>query len=153
MKRPTHSGSRAAGLRFGIFSLTLALSTAYAAKPGTANGFDLDIQQFRTTTKVELSSRKGADIRIDLSVRNRSDLDGTAVATLVGRSIPGNSPLIARQFDVYDPPGGGATAFSYTIDAADIDMGPSFGAIRWTVSIADVDRDVDTATDITVVRP
>ncbi len=153
MKRHNPSGAGTAGLRFGIFSLTLALSTAYAAKPGTANGFDLDIQQFRATTKVQLSSRNGADIRIDLSVRNRSDVDSTAVATLVGRTIPGNSRVIARQFDVYDPPGGGATANSYTIDPADIDMGPSFGGIRWTVYLEDDDPDFDTATDITVIRP
>ena len=108
MKKHSTRSHKAAVLPTGILSLSLALSTAYAAKPETASTLDLDIAQFRTTTKVELSDRKGADIRIDLSVRNRSDVDDTAVATLVGRTIPGNSRVIARQFDVYDPPGGGA---------------------------------------------
>lgn len=143
----------APALRLGIFSLSLALSAAYAAKPGLADGVDLDITKFRATSKVDLSSRKGADIRIDLSVRNRSDVDSTAVATLVGRTIPGNSLVFNRRLEVSDPPGGGATSYSNTISPTEIDMGPSFGGIRWTVFIADDDLDNDTATDITVVRP
>jgi hypothetical protein len=151
MKRRTDTGSRAAGLRFGIFSLTLALSTAYAAKPGAANGVDLDIQQFRATTKVDLSSRKGADIRIDLSVRNNGTVDEPRTATLVGRTIPGDNLVFQDQLQVYDPPAGGPTAF--VISPTDMGFIPQAGGIRWEIVIPDADPDDDTATDITVVRP
>jgi hypothetical protein len=69
MKNHAHSGARAAGLRLGLFSLMLALSTTYAAKPGIANGADPD------TTQLGPSSDQPQPTR------------------LIGRNIPGSGQI------------------------------------------------------------
>lgn len=155
MKKHSTRGHHAMALYAGMMSLCLAFSTAYAAKPGNADVFDLDISKFRTTDRVNLSSRDGADVIVELTVRNRSRVNGTGRALLVGRTIPGNSLVFNRWLgDVTDPPGGRGTLYTYTIDAnTEIDQGPSYGAVRWTVYVEDQDADFDTATDITVIEP
>lgn len=152
MKKHSAHGRNAVALRAGIMFFCSALSAAYAAKPGTASVFDLDITRFSATPAVDLSSRDGADILIELSVRNKSRVEATGRALLVGRTIPGDSLVFNRWLgEVSDHPGGGATLHSYTIHPSEIDMRPSFGGIRWTVYVEDQDPDFDTATDITVV--
>jgi hypothetical protein len=133
-------------LWLAIFSLSLALSVAYAA-----DGVDLDISQFRATSKVDLSSRKGAAIQIDLSVKNNGSVAEPRTATLVGRRIPGNSLVFNRRVEVFDEPGGGPSRF--TVVPTDFGLIPQAGGIRWEVVIADDDPDNDYATDITTVRP
>ena len=156
MKKHSTRGHNAMALYAGMMSLCLAFSTAHAAKPGNADVFDLDITKFRTTERVNLSSGDRADVIIELTVRNRSRVDGTGRALLVGRTIPGNSLVFNRWIftALTDPPGGKGTTYSYTIDAkTEIDQGPSYGAVRWTVYVEDGDEDFDTAKDITVIQP
>jgi hypothetical protein len=90
MKNYSYPGAPAAGLRLGLFSFMLALSIAYAARPGTANGVDRDIAQFDATSKVDVSSGALADIRLDPSVRHNGSLDEPRATTPVGTTISGN---------------------------------------------------------------
>jgi hypothetical protein len=152
MKKTPPSNQRVAALRVGMLSLSLVLSTAFAAKPSTASGVDLDISQFRATTKVDLSSSKGADIRIDLSVSNNGSLNEPRKAILTGRTVPGRGLVFQHELQVFDDPGGRPTNFTVTVIPTELGLASPPAGIRWQVFIADDDPDDDVAEDITVIR-
>jgi hypothetical protein len=151
MKQRSLRGRHLPALHAAAIALSLAVSGAYAAKPEPAAGVDLDIVQFRATPKVDLTSRHGSEIRIDLSVRNNGSLDQTRSAILTGRATPGNNLVFQRRIPVADEPGGGPTA--YTIVPTDMGLVPPPGRIIWTLFITDDDPDDDTDTATTIVRP
>jgi len=151
MKKHLGRGRKATALSAGILSLSFVLSPAYAVKPGTGTGVDLDIAQFRATSKVDLSSSQGAEIRLDLAVRNNGSVNATRKAILTGRSVPGNGLVFQHELDVFDDAGGKPTAF--TVIPTALGLVPAAGGIRWQVFIDDDDPDDDVAAAITIVNP
>jgi hypothetical protein len=106
-----------------------------------AGVLDLDIATFTVTKSVRI----GKPISIQLAVNNPGTVLGQAIATVVG--MMGDTEIYRWQLNVYDSIGGGTTTFafpSYTPKAK--------GTITWTVTIADVDPDLDSAAAATVVK-
>lgn len=103
---------------------------------------DLDIKSFSVTKKVSVS--KGNFISIELTVKNISQIDEHADATVTGQQ--NGKEVYAQTISVRDGVGGGSTTFTFQSYIPDE---PS--EIVWTATIADSDPDEATAT--TVVKP
>jgi hypothetical protein len=102
---------------------------------------DLDIASFSVTSSI----RVGKPVAIKLGVNNPGPALGQALATVKG--TVGGVEVYNWSLNVYDSPGGKPTAFTfpnYTPKTA--------GTINWTVTIADVDPDMDTATATTIAK-
>ncbi|MDO8941190.1 MAG: PKD domain-containing protein [Methylicorpusculum sp.] len=102
---------------------------------------DLDISAFKVTKSQSI----GKPVSIQLSVENPGTVLGQALAAVVG--MQDGIEVYRWSLNVYDYNGKGTTSFTF----------PSYkptakGTINWTVTIADVDPDIDQATAITEVK-
>ena len=119
----------------------LALTgTGYTPQPAV---LDLDISRFTASRKVDLS--RGGSVSFKLVVKNGGTWEGSAQATLTG--VQNNAEVYNQTMTVTAPVGGSSsyTFPKYAPTATD--------AITWTVTIADTDPDIDTATVVTQVTP
>jgi hypothetical protein len=106
-----------------------------------AGVLDLDIGSFTVTKSVRI----GKPISIQLAVNNPGPVQAQALATVVG--MMSGTQVYKWSLNVYDAVGGGTTSITfpaYTPSAK--------GTINWSVTIADMDPDTDSATATTVVK-
>ncbi len=113
------------------------------ATPVPSGVLDLDIKKFKVSEEYKLGKGKPIEIRLD--VKNGGQVEGEAMATVLG--MQNGTQVYSQTMAVSDPVGGGQTKFSF----------PSFtpttsGNITWTVTIDDADPDVDMDTATTKVK-
>jgi hypothetical protein len=102
---------------------------------------DLDIAAFKVAKSVGV----GRPVSIQLSVENPGPVLGQALATVVG--MQDGFEVYRWSLNVYDYNGKGSTSFNFpTYTPA------AKGTINWTVTIFDVDPDMDVATATTTVK-
>jgi hypothetical protein len=133
----------------GIYTVSLTViddegmtsTNSTTATISDAAVLDLDIDTFKVTK----SQRIGRDISIQLNVENPGTVLGQALATVVGEQ---DGVIIYNwRLNVYDYDGRGSTKFNFP------DYTPTTaGTINWTVTIADVDPDLDQASATTLVK-
>lgn len=136
-------------LSAGTFVVTLTVidndgNENTATTTATISGeavLDLDIDSFSTASSIRL----GKSVDIKLSVDNPGPILGQAIATVIG--VQDGVEVYSWSLNVYDKPGGKTTGFSF----------PSYtplnaGTISWSVTIYDVDPDIDQASATTVVK-
>lgn len=116
-------------------------TNATTAAISAAAVLDLDI----TALKVTSSVRTGKPVAIQLSVENPGTVLGQALATVVG--IQDGVQVYRWSLNVYDYSKKSATTFTFPTYTP-----TSKGTINWTVTIADVDPDVDQASVTTLVK-
>ncbi|BDG01306.1 choice-of-anchor D domain-containing protein [Anaeromyxobacter oryzae] len=106
---------------------------------------DLDIDELKVPGRVD--ARAGASITPRIELENRSPVEGTGTATLVG-TLAGVE--VYRQTIPVTVPALGEGNFAFP--AYDVSAG-SRGTISWTATVVDQDPDVDSATGATVLAP
>jgi PKD repeat protein len=120
-------------------------TTATIHQPAT---LDLDIESFRATKRIRLSSRKQPPVvSIKLIVKNNSMATGTTLATIKGVQEDG-SVLKTFMLEVSDAVGNGRSTYELVYEA-DASVNP--GSIVWTASFNDGDPDKDEASVTTLV--
>lgn len=106
-------------------------------------GVDLDIQNFMVSEEIELEQNKPIEIRLD--VKNRSQVNGSARATVTG--VQNGKEVYRKTITVSDPPDEGNTRHNF----------PKYtptktGEILWTAVIIDDNSDNDDASGKTKVE-
>lgn len=125
----------------GAESANAATVSVQVTAPPAA-GVDLDINRF-TATAIQ---RVGRNVNFAVRVINRSTVNQPATATLIGTQ--NGATVYSETRAASDVPGGGDTAVAF----------PSFvptqaGTVSWTLTLADGNPDIDSATATTNVRP
>jgi hypothetical protein len=115
--------------------------TGYTPQPAM---LDLDIGRLSATKRVDLS--RGGSVSFKLVVKNGGTVEGSAPATLVG--MQGGVEVYNQTATVTDGVGNGGTTYAFPVYTP-----MAAGDITWTVTIADEDPDIDTATAVTTVVP
>jgi hypothetical protein len=119
----------------------LALTgTGYTPQPAV---LDLDISRFTASRKIDMS--RGGSVSFKLVVKNSGTWEGSAPATLTGTQ---NGVEVYNQTMTVTAAVGGTSSYTFPKYAPTV-----AGAITWTVTIADTDPDIDTATVVTQVVP
>jgi hypothetical protein len=102
---------------------------------------DLDIAAFSVSSSVKV----GKTIAIKLTVENPGAVLGQALATVTGTM--NDTQVYSWTLNVYDYNGKGSTSFNFPSYKA-----TAKGTIYWTVTIFDVDPDLDTASAKSVIK-
>jgi|GEM_PF-5335165 len=117
---------------------TVVAPTMTAVVPPGTGTFNLDILKFAVTEEIKLSRPK--PIRIWLIVNNTGQLNGTAIATVVG--VQNGIEFYRNSMNVFDQPGGWPSTFIFPNSSAMVE-----GKITWTVTLVDAtNTDIRTAT-------
>jgi hypothetical protein len=102
--------------------------------PTAQSQVDLDIRDFKVTSKIDLKKVKPIQIRLD--VKNKSLVTGDGIATVIG--VQNGVEIYRTSKIVSDPVGGGFSSFffpSYTPTLS--------GKILWKVTLIDGNSDID----------
>lgn len=111
---------------------------------GEPGALDLDIHNFKVTSKIKLDKVKAIEIRVDVKNNGLSSGQGSLIVTGVQNGVE----VYNQSWKVSDLAGGGQSRYflaSYVPSTA--------GEILWTITISDDDPDDDTAVAATLVEP
>ncbi|MEJ2308297.1 MAG: choice-of-anchor D domain-containing protein [Gammaproteobacteria bacterium] len=142
---PFDAGDDSGQLSFTLAGTSIDVPLSGSGVETPTPVLDLDIKSLKASKNVSVTKGQGI-VKIELSVENNGEVEGSASATITG--LQNAVTVYEETQNVTDAVGNGSSKFTFPSYTPETD-----GEIVWTAVIDDSDPDDDVATAITTVRP